>query len=70
MWNVEVPNLVGNFIWLIKAKFLLLLVRKCIGYFVALMVVLLLLIIWLYAGYKHGLMTYLSHGSFHFFTHN
>jgi len=67
---VEVPNLVGILLCLIKAKFLLLFARKCICYYVALMVVPLLLFICLYAGYKHGYMIVLSHGSIHVFACN
>ena len=63
---MEVLNSVDIFLCLNKSKFILLFVRKCTGYYVALMVVLLLLFIWLYVGYKHGYMTYLSHGFLHF----
>ena len=56
-WYVEVPDLVGFFIWLIRAKFLLSLISKCTCYYVALMVVLSLLSIWLYVGYNHAYMT-------------
>jgi len=56
-WYVEVPELVSFCIWLIRAKFLLPLINKCTIYYVALMVVISLLSIWLYGGYKHGYMT-------------
>ena len=59
-WYVEVPNLVGFCIWLMRAKFLLSLMSNYTCYYVALMVVLSLLSIWLYIGYKHGYMTDLS----------
>jgi len=39
-WYVEVPNLVGFCICLIRAKFLFLLMSKCTCYYVSLMVVL------------------------------
>lgn len=64
---MEVPNLVGFYLCLIRDKFLFLLMRKCTCYYVDLMVFLLLLFIWLYDGYKHGYLTDLSHGSLHVF---
>ena len=67
---MEVLNSIGICLCLIKAKFLLLLIRKCIGYYVDLMVFLLFLFIWLYVGYNHGHMIDNSHGYFHFFTCN
>jgi len=70
VWYVIVLKLVGFFQYLIRAKFLLLLSSKCACYYVALMVFISLLFMWLYVGYKHGYMIVLSHGSFHVFTCN
>ena len=64
-WYVEVPDLVGFFIWLIRAKFLQSFMSNYIFYYVALMVVLSLLLFWLYDSYKRRFMTYLSYGSHH-----
>jgi len=54
MWYVEVPDLVGFYIWLIRAKFLLIFMSKCTCCYVDLMIILSLLFIWLYASYKHS----------------
>jgi len=53
-WYMEFPYLVGFFLCLIRDKFLLILMSKCTCYYVDLIVVLSLLFIWLYVGYKHG----------------
>ena len=57
---MEIPDLVGFFIWLIRVNFLLSLISKCTYYYVSLLVVLSFLSIWLYDGYNHGYMTDLS----------
>ena len=61
-WYLEVPNLVGSCLCLMKVKVSFF----CTCYYVALMVVILWLFIWLYDGYKHGYMNGFSHGYFHF----
>ena len=58
---VEVPNLVGSYLCLMKAKLYLF----CIGIYVDLIVVTLWLFLWLYFGYKHGYVTVYSHVLFH-----
>ena len=65
-WYMEVSNLVGSFLCLMKDKFSCL----CTCNYVALMAVILWLFLWLYAGYKNGYVTPFSHGSFHVFTCN
>ena len=50
---------------LTRAHFLLYFMSKCTCYYVALMVIILLLLFWLYVGYKHGFMIDLSYGSHH-----
>ena len=50
---------------LIRVNFLLYSMSKCTCYYVALMVVISLLFSSLYAGYKHGFMTYSSYDSYH-----
>ena len=59
-----------NFHMLIRALFLLYFVSKCTCYDVAFMVVILVLLLWLYVGYKHGFMIDLSQGYFSIFTCN
>lgn len=59
-WYVEVPDLVGFLIWLMRDNFLLLLMSNYTFYCVALMDLLSLLSIWLYVGYRHVYMTDLS----------
>ena len=65
-WYVEVPNLVGSCLCLIKAKFSCFF--TCI--YVALIVVILWLFLWLYVDYKHRYVIGYSHGPFHVFTCN
>ena len=54
-----------DFHMLIRSIFLLCFMCKFTCYYVARMVVLLLLFIWLYASYKNGFMTVLSYVSHH-----
>jgi len=64
-WYVEVPDLVGFCIWLIKAKFLLSLMSNYTCYYMALILVLSLTFLLLYVGYKHGYMIDFKYGSYH-----
>ena len=59
-WYVEVSNLVGSCLCLIKAKFYFF----CTCYYVALTVFISLLFKWFNVGYKHVYMTSYSHGYF------
>jgi len=59
-WYVEVPNLVGSCLFLIKAKFSCF----CTCYYVALMDFISFLYKWSNVGYKNGYVTGYSHGYF------
>ena len=50
---------------LIRDNLILYFMSICTHYDVALMIVLSLLVLWLYVGYKHGFMTNSSYGSYH-----
>lgn len=64
-----VLDLVGFFLCLIRGKFLLSFMSNYTCYYVALMVVISFLSIWLYVGYKHDFMVDSSYGSYHVFTY-
>jgi len=59
-WYVDIPNLVGSFLCLIKAKFSFL--STC--YYLALIIVISILFTWFNAGYNLGYVTSYSHGYF------
>jgi len=56
-WYVEIPNLTGSCLCLIKSRFS----GFCTCYYVALIVVISLLFTWFNAAYKHGYVTSYSH---------
>ena len=65
-WYMEVANLVGSYLCLMKAKLSCFLIGKCAGYYVNIIFVILCLFI----GYNNGYMNVFIHGYFHVFTCN